>query len=132
MKRTPKPLLVPVPLSNRGRGLMNNTNCGRGAKDVEDAAHIDNECFDKTGHMRWGADYIMSEVKPFQASLKVVSIQHPSGVLLVDRAGVTWPMFLIDYVTMMFGADVRAGWTEPYWFEVCKKGARAYGIKLAT
>lgn len=127
---TTKPLLVPVRLTG---GIMHDTDCARGAESIEDAAHIDNECFDKTGHLRWGADYIMAEVPPFRASLRVVTHYHYRSsvyVELVDPMGDRYPMFLGDYVALMSTADVAGGWIEPLVYETCKKG-KAYGIRLA-
>ena len=121
-----KPLLVPVSLTG---GIMHDTDYARGAESVEAAAHIDNECFDKTGHMRWGADYIMAEVEPFEAALRVVSADPKSKyVNLMDEVGVSYPMFLGDYVTLMAGATVIQGRIEPMTYETVKKGS-AYGIR---
>lgn len=123
-----KTLLVPVSLA-RG-GVMHDTDYARGAEDIMHAAQIDNECFDKTGHMRWGADYIMQEVAPFPAVLRVVSADSKgSYVILVDDAGHQYPMFITDYVAMMRMATVGGGWIEMTTYETCKKGARAYGIR---
>lgn len=127
MPRARKPLLVPVSLTG---GIFHDTDCARGAESVEHAAHIDNECFDKTGHMRWGADYIMTEVEPFEAALRVVSADSKGAyVNLVDEVGNHYPMFLTDYVALMSTASVMQGRVEPTMYETCKKGARAYGIR---
>lgn len=123
---TKKPLLVPVRLTG---GIMHDTDYARGAESIEAAAHIDNECFDKTGHMRWGADYIMAEVEPFAARLCVTSADPKSKyVNLMDEAGVSYPMFLGDYVALMSTSNVRYGWIESRTYETCKKGS-AYGIR---
>ena len=122
-----KPLLVPVPLTG---GIMHDTDYARGAESIEHAAHIDNECFDKTGHMRWGADYVMAEVEPFEAELRVVEAGYKGAfVWLMDTEGDRYPMFLTDYVKLASKATVYAGWIRPRTYEPCKKGARAYGIR---
>lgn len=120
---------LPVPVRLTG-GIMHDTDYARGAESVEHAAHIDNECYDKNGHMRWGADYIMTEVEPFDAALRVVSADSKgSYVNLVDEVGNHYPMFTTDYVAMMSTASVMQGRVEPMTYETCKKGARAYGIR---
>lgn len=129
MARAPKPLLVPVPLA-RG-GIMHDTMCARGAESIEAAAHIDNECFDKTGHMRWGADYVMQEVAPFEAELRVVKYYHYKSSVhfeLVDREGRRWPMFGSDLTELLSTANVTDGWVEARTYEPCKKST-AYGIR---
>jgi hypothetical protein len=109
---------------------MHDTDCARGAESAEAAAHIDNECFDKSGHMRWGADYIMAEVKPFTASLRVLSADTKGHyVSLADSDGNRYPMFTGDYVELMSTANVSGGWIEPMTYETCKKGSRAYGVR---
>lgn len=128
-----KELLVPVPLKRNG--IMHDTQCARGAIDREDAARIDAECLARNGHTRWGADYVMEAVPPFEASLRVVRPAYQNRyVELESLAGATYPMFLIDYVAMMSHATVIGGWIEPATYETCKKG-QTYGIrpvKLAT
>ena len=122
-----KPLLVPVPLTG---GIMHDTDYARGAESIEAAAHIDNDCFDKTGHMRWGADYVMMEVAPFVAALRLVEAGYKGAfVWLIDTEGNRYPMFLTDYVSLMSHATVIAGWIRARTYEVCKKGARYYGIR---
>lgn len=121
-----KPLLVPVSLTG---GILQTTDYARGAESIEHAAHIDNECFDKTGHMRWGADYVMAKVEPFVASLRVVEVGHePAYVWLVDGEGHRWPMFTSDYVAMMTTANVVDGVLPDARYETCKK-TTAYGIR---
>lgn len=125
-----KPLLVPVSLTG---GILHDTQCARGAESIEDAAHIDNECFDKTGHMRWGADYIMAEVEPFRAELRVIKYYHYKSsvhVVLEDRQGHQYPMFVGDLVELLSQATVTEGWIEARTYEACKKST-AYGIRLA-
>lgn len=129
MPRAKRPLLVPVILA--GGGIMHDTMCARGAESIEAAAHIDNECYDKAGHMRWGADYIMAEVKPFRASLRVVKYYHYKSsvhVELVDREGRTWPMFLGDLVPLLTRANMTDGWLPEMTYEPCKRST-AYGIR---
>jgi hypothetical protein len=124
---TKKPLLVPVRLA--GGGIMHDTDYARGAESVEAAAYIDAECLANSGHMRWGADYVMQEVAPFYASLRVYQVGNKSSyVLLMDPTGASWPMFLSDYVAMMSTASVTEGDIEPMKYETCKKGS-AYGIR---
>jgi hypothetical protein len=126
MARTPKPLLVPVSLIG---GIMHDTDYARGAESVEHAAYIDAECLAKSGHMRWGADYVMAEVEPFEASLRVVQVGNKSSyVWLMDTDGVRYPMFLTDYVALAGKATVIAGWIRLRKYETCKKGS-AYGIR---
>jgi hypothetical protein len=129
MARARKPLLVPVSLA--GGGIMHDTLCARGAESIEDAAHIDNACFDQSGHMRWGADYVMAEVKPFRASLRVIKYYHYKSsvhVELMDVDGVRYPMFLGDLVPMLETANVVNGWIEARTYEPCKRST-AYGIR---
>jgi hypothetical protein len=127
MARTPKPLLVPVRLA--GGGIMHDTDYARGAESVEHAAHIDNECLAKSGHMRWGADYIMAEVEPFPAYLRVLRVGHKSAyVELMDTEGRAYPMFLTDYVALMATASATDGLIDERMYETCKKGS-AYGIR---
>lgn len=124
---TKKPLLVPVRLTG---GIMHDTDCARGAESIEHAAHIDNECFDKTGHMRWGADYVMTEVKPFAARLRVTEAGHKNAfVWLIDEEANLYPMFITDYVALMARANVLDGWVDTTRYETCSKSGRAYGIR---
>lgn len=110
---------------------MHDTDYARGAESIEDAAYIDNECFDKNGDMRWGADYVMQEVKPFTARLRVVDVGHKTSyVWLADEAGRRYPMFLSDYVPLMTRAHVVDGLIEVRKYEPCKKTS-AYGIRPA-
>jgi hypothetical protein len=127
----PQKLLVPVRLTG---GILHDTDYARGAESVEDAAHIDNDCFDRTGHMRWGAEYVRAEVPAFTTRLRVVETGHKSAyVWLVDEdMGHRWPMFTSDYVALMTRATVTDGWIEPTTYETCKKGARAYGIRATN
>jgi hypothetical protein len=126
MARAHKPLLVPVRLTG---GIMHDTDYARGAESVEHAAYIDAECLAKSGHMRWGADYVMTEVEPFAARLRVYQVGHKSAyVLLMDTEGRSYPMFLSDYVALMARAHVVDGLIEVRYYETCKKGS-AYGIR---
>ena len=126
-----KPFLVPVSLSDHG--ILHDTDYARGASSIEEAAHIDNECFDKNGHMRWGADYIMQEVKPFTTQLKTVRAGiKASYVELIAPDGRRFPMFVTDYIALMSQANVVDGWIEPLEYEPTKKGARYYGIRLVS
>lgn len=122
-------LLVPVRLTG---GILHDTDYARGAESVEHAAHIDNDCYDKTGHMRGGADYVMAEVPAFVTRMRVVETGHKTAyVWLVDEEMLhRWPMFVTDYVALMNGpVNVTDGWIEPMTYETCKKGTRAYGIR---
>lgn len=122
-------LLVPVDLKHGG--ILHDTDCARGADDRADAERIDAECMSKHGHTLWGADYVMEAVEPFRATLRVVEAGHKNGyVWLGDVSGVFWPMFMTDYVALMSRASVHSGWIEHHTYETCKKGARAYGIRV--
>lgn len=126
-KQLPKSRAVPVRLTG---GIMHDTDYARGAESVEHAAHIDNDRFDNSGHMRWGADYVMAEVAPFKATLRVYRVGHKNGyVELVDTEGRSYPMFLTDYVALMASASVTDGLIDERLYETCKKGARYYGIR---
>lgn len=128
MARAPKPLLVPVRLTG---GIMHDTDCARGAESIEDAAYIDAECLAKSGHMRWGADYVMTEVKPFAARLRVIKYYHYKSsvhVEVMDWDGNAYPMFLGDLVPLLADANMDNGWIDTRMYEVCKKST-AYGIR---
>ena len=128
MPRARRPLMVPVRLTG---GIMHDTDCARGAESVEHAAHIDNECFDSTGHMRWGADYVMTEVPPFRAMLRVLKYYHYKSsvhVELIDREGNHYPMFLGDLVPLLTRANMTDGWLPMMTYEPCKRST-AYGIR---
>jgi hypothetical protein len=129
-----KQLLVPVRFKGAGAGgILHDTDYARGATDRAEAQRINDELTREHGDARWGVDYVMEPVEPFRAELRVVE-HYKAGssayLMLVDREGRRWPMFLGDYVDIAATATVEHGWIEPLVYEVCKKG-KAYGIKLS-
>lgn len=129
MARARKPLLVPV---RRDGGIMHDTDYCRGAGSWEEFDRINAEQMEKNGHTRWGAEYVMQEVEPFEASLRVKTSYHVRSsvhVVLVDREGREYPMFLGDLVPLLGSANVVDGWIEPMTYETCKRSTRWYGIR---
>lgn len=123
-----KPLLVPV---TRSGSILHDTDCARGAASWEEADRINAELIEKVGDARWGVNYVMSEVQPFRASLRVVKHYHYKSsvhVELADRAGRTYPMFLGDLVPMLSATDMEGGWMPERTYEACKRST-AFGIR---
>jgi hypothetical protein len=75
----------------------------------------------------------MEPVEPFTARLKVLGVDSKNAyVWLIDLDGLRYPMFTHDLVALLSTANVVDGWIEEVTYEVCKKGARAYGIRPTT
>jgi hypothetical protein len=124
---------VKVPVSLKDGGLFHDTDYMRGAEDREDAARINAQMDLEQGHHRWGPAYVMEEMEPFTAPLKLVGITRSRSASAVYATfktpeGVQFPMFLTDLEALLQDADVEDGWFESGTYEAYKRG-RAYGIR---
>lgn len=135
----PKTLLVPVDIWDGG--ILHDTDYHRGADSREEAKAINDELTargpDSYGHdqgRKFGVSYVMEEVKPFVARLRVIRHErHRSAtyVIVADEQGSAYPMFIPDLVDLLARAYVSDGLIEARRYEACKKGT-AYGIRAAN
>jgi hypothetical protein len=106
-----------VPVRKDGHSVLHSTDYARGASSRMEAERV-------------GADYYMAVVQPFEAKLSVRDYSAGDHyVSLMSDAGHFFPMFLTDYFKLAACATVIDGWLPTLTYEICKKGARQYGIR---
>lgn len=121
-----------VPVSVNHGGILHDTDYARGAESREEAAAINAEMEAERGHHRWGAEYVMETVEPFTEPLRLVDMYHHKSAAYATFEtpdGRQYPMFLTDLAVILCHGDMKDGWLEPATYEVCKRGARSYGIR---
>jgi hypothetical protein len=124
-----KQLLPPV--SIRTGAILHDTDYARGAASRAEAAAINAEEDARHGHHRWGVEYVREPVEPFKARLRFKEMYrsgHSAYSVWEDQQGRNWPILLADLADLLTTANLDNGWTEPYTWEVTKRGT-AYGIR---
>lgn len=126
-----------VPVRLKDDSIMHDTDYQRGVDSRDEAADINAELDARDGDHRFGVTYVMEEVRPFYASLRLVEIYRSGSGSAVyayfedvsdGAGGARYPMFLTDLADFLGSANMTDGVAEHAQFEACKRG-KAYGIR---